>query len=310
MKKQMLSGILLACACLLTGCTDIRTRLLPDLLAADADTVYHFAAHTSQENAVITADADAPLRMPDALQAASGAEISTGHLTMLIAGRNPCGIAEAYLQAQIIAPTCTLLAVPENACGLLKAGKLPTPDQIQAAADTGMLPCRTADAVIGDLWGGSGVTAVYYAEQGELSLALFSAEEFCGRLSADACRGLALLGKRRKSFVFTASDGTVFRIRHAVLSLRAEDSGAGIGFAVSGNASAEPPLNAAGAARLREMLTAALTETACEHGADLIFLRECAIRDGIAEAASCSQAEWRELLKQSTCRVDFSPECE
>ena len=59
---------------MLTACTDVRTRLSPDLLAADAGTVWHFAAHTTQSDRIIAAETPVPVLFPDALQNAAGAE--------------------------------------------------------------------------------------------------------------------------------------------------------------------------------------------------------------------------------------------
>ena len=52
--------LLLLPALLLTACTDIRTRLSPDLLAADTGTELRLAAHTTQDDTLITAYAAAP----------------------------------------------------------------------------------------------------------------------------------------------------------------------------------------------------------------------------------------------------------
>ena len=54
-------GILLCAALLLCGCTDIRRRLLPDILAVDPEYPVQFAAHTSQETGIISAEAETAL---------------------------------------------------------------------------------------------------------------------------------------------------------------------------------------------------------------------------------------------------------
>ncbi|MBQ1917526.1 MAG: hypothetical protein II175_00030, partial [Schwartzia sp.] len=64
MKRLM---ILFCGTLLLTGCTDIRTRLLPDILAVDFAEQVQFAAHTSQETGIISAAAETALQMPEAL---------------------------------------------------------------------------------------------------------------------------------------------------------------------------------------------------------------------------------------------------
>lgn len=296
----------LCSAWLLTGCTDIRERLLPDLLAVDVGEAFRFAAHATQEDSVIFASARTAMEFADAMQNASGAEVSTGHLTMLAISGDPCTVTENYLQEQILAPTCMVLAVPRNACSMLERGVLPDPSELQAAVDTGMLPYRTADTVIGDLWGGSGITALHTYLNGRLTLSLWDAEQqYAEALSAEACRGLALFGTRWDSFVFDAGDGT-FRLSKADLYIRLSRQQEDLQIKVCGRISAEPKLSEAAADRLREMLSAALDETAGAYGADLLFLRETAIRDGIAGAADCTQEAWRTMLQGAGCEIAVS----
>ena len=292
---------LLFCIPLLTGCTDIRTRLLPDILAVDPGTPVRFAAHTTQEAAVIPAQAETLLQMPEALRNASGAEISTGHLTMLAVSGDPVGVLEAFFQAQMLAPTCMVLSVPSDACGQLEQGSLPKPEQVQSAVDTGLLPCRTADAVLADLWGGSGITAVCTLQKDDLTLTLRSPDRCCGTLSEDACRGLALLGRQYRSFAF-AADGVTYRLQSAELQIRVTQ-GETLQITVSGNLETEPALTDSAAGRLTDMLAAAVHETAIRHGADLLFLREYAIRSGISAARSCTQAQWRDMLQNAACCI-------
>ena len=52
--------------------------------------------------------------------------------------------------------------------------------------------------------------------------------------------------------------------------------------------------------------TAAVTETALSRGADLLFLREQAIRAGIASARFCSQEEWHDLLCSADCSITLN----
>ena len=205
------------------------------------------------------------------------------------------------MQAQDLAPTCTVLAVDRNACDALRSGSLPAPDQIEAAVQTGMLPCRTADSVVGDLWGGSGVTALTACRGDALTVTLYADGQCCGTLSEDACRGLALLGGRYETFAFDAA-GTAFRIRHALLRISVHMTDRPE-ITVSGEIRTEPPLTDAAEKRLAEMLGAALRETVCAAGADLLFLREAALRDGLPAAQSCSQTAWRRMLLESECRI-------
>ena len=298
--KRCIAMILFS-AFLLSGCTDIRERRLPDLLAVDTGSPVRFAAHSTQDDSVITAAADTALQMPEALQNTDGTEISTGHLTMLAVSGDPCAVIESYLQAQYLAPTCKVLSVQCSACAMLKNGVMPAPAELQAAVDTGMLPCRTADTVIGDLWGGSGITALPVLENGSLRLQLADRQQSYSVLSEDACRGLALLGARWKRFAFTA-DGTCFRLKSSRLFIKTSQEHEKLQITVSGSLITEPQLNAAAAARLTDMLRAAIEETAIQNGADVLFLLETALRDGSADGAQ-SQADWRMQLRSAECRI-------
>lgn len=294
---------LAAAALLLTGCTDIRNRLSPDVLAVHIADRTEFAVHDAGLPAPLSAYAAEPGLLCDALRRASGEEVSTGHLTLLAVSGDPGRVLPEWFSQRKIAPTCAVLVLRENACSVLRSGSLPTPEQISAAVSTGALPCRTADAVTGDLWGGSGVTALHCLEAGRLTLMLRDSDTDLGTLSADACRGLALLGSRWEHFTAAAEDGTVFSVQRAALRIAAEEIEGRLRFTVRGQIFCSPADSAAESA-LCEMLTAALTESAGEAGADLTALRESAIRDGISAAEQCTQAQWRALLMQAEYRAE------
>ena len=82
MKSAYLLAIPLAL--LLTACTDIRSRISPDILAADVGKQTAYAMHASGKQGVLRASAAHPDLLCDALQNAAGAEVSTGHLTLLL----------------------------------------------------------------------------------------------------------------------------------------------------------------------------------------------------------------------------------
>ncbi|MBR5722180.1 MAG: hypothetical protein IKX57_01015, partial [Oscillospiraceae bacterium] len=83
---------------LLCGCTDIRTRRAPDILAADLGDSIRLAAHATQSDEIITAEARALPLLTEALQNASGAEISAGHISLLLMHGNPCALLETALE--------------------------------------------------------------------------------------------------------------------------------------------------------------------------------------------------------------------
>lgn len=292
MKNAVLSA-LFGCT-LLTGCTDIRNRLSPDVLAVDSGSRTQFTAHISQDKELISAEADSPLLMPDALQTASGAEISAGHLSLLAVSGSPCAFLRDYVSRQWLAPTGHVLFVPDSACAALSGGRLPTAEQIAAAVSSGQVPCRTADAVLGDLLGGSGITALHCFDGKAFTLALADQNGVLGMLSADACRGLALLGKRWDCFSFAQTTGicTVTAVRARI---HAGQSGEALTFTLSADITCRTGQPAEAEAILRRMLEAALTEPAQNAGADLLFLHEAALRDGIREEAGSAEIRQQQL---------------
>ena len=302
MKRMLLLLPLLTV--LLTGCTDLSGRLSPDLLAADTGETVRLAAHTTQENAVITANTADIRLLPDALRNAAGAEISAGHITMLLVCGNPCALLETALQQQWLPPTGSVLALPESACDALCSGDYPTAEHLTAAAETGLLPYRSADTVLGDLWGGSGITALHTREHGRLTLLLLDANGQYGTLSETACRGLALLDHRWKHFSFACGD-TACSLRRTKLEIRVTETAGRLRIAVSGTVCPEQNTPAAEQI-LTDMLTAALDETARAAGADLLFLRERAVRAGVRCAKTCTQAEWAAMLRDADCTVRIS----
>ena len=295
---------LLSVCLLLTGCTDIRTRLSPDLLAAETGTPCRFAAHTTQEDRVITAEAASPLLFPDALQNASGAEISAGHLSLLAVSGNPCTVMQELLQNGLLAPTCPVLFVPQHACDKLVQDQLPDPARLQAAADTGQIPVRTADIILGDLWEGSGITAIPVQTGETFSLSLWDTEQQYAVLSESACRGLALLCGRWQQFRFHNGQ-TVCSVTKQALRCTVSGTASHLCFTFSGKLSVSPPTDGA-AEILTAMLREAFEQTAGASGADLLFLRETAARDGISEASACTPSEWRCILKNADCRIQIT----
>ena len=238
----------------------------------------------------------------EALRQEAGAEISAGHLSLLLVSGSPAAVLPDFLQAQYLSPTCKVLYLPQDACALLRSGNAPTAGQLDAAAAEGMLPYRTAGSVCGDLCGGSGVSAMPAYCGGRLTLAVFDAEQVCGMLSEQACRGLALLGDRWESFSFDA-DGAPCTVRHTALRISAAEENGVLCFTVTGSIAAETANPAAAQRILRQMLQAAMTETAGAFGADILFLRETAVRCGIPGSGDCGQAKWRAMLGAAQYRV-------
>lgn len=285
--------ILPLCTLLLTGCADIRNRISPDALAISADTL---AMHVSGEEGVITAHGD-PLNFPDAMCAAAGAEISPGHIAVLTLSEHPAEILPRYLQNGWLAPTAQVLYAAD-AVSLLQTAP-PSADDLKAAADTGCIPPRTADAVLSDLLGGSGVTALTAYTKDGFRLAVFSDAEFLGTLSDSACRGLALLCGRYRTFTVSDSACCV-SVEHAAPDMHAALSGDRLQITVSGTFRCKLRRGAIADAQnlINMLLTDALTETVTQYGADLLNLQER------ADACAYSSEQWRGILRNAVISAD------
>ena len=295
----------------LCGCTDVRERLSPDVLAVDLHRggTAEFAVRCAQApEEPLRASGDSPLMLCTALRAASGKEIDAGHISLLLLRGDPAEILPDYLAMQVLMPTGAVLVCRDAPAAHIGYD----PAQLRAAADAGMLPVRTADLILGDLQNGSGISAVPYLCGDTLTLALCGGEGF-PMLSADACRGLALLGGRYQTFAFRAGD-TAAEVKRTHLRITAAEDGGSLHFMLAGTVTCKPEgipaagwLDAAQSA-LDRMLTAACTEPLDLGGADLLLLRETAVRDGISGAANCTNAEWRDRLLYADFSVEAAAE--
>ena len=292
---------ILMSALLLTGCADIRGRVSPDLLAVQDGASPMLAMHISGGEEIITAESS-PMNFPDAMSAAAGAEVSAGHISVLLLHANPSAVLPGYLENGWLAPTAQVVYSDTNTVSLL-AHDPPSAEDIKAAVQTGLIPPRTADSVLADLLGGSGVTALNMYTKDGFRLALWDAEECCGTLSENACRGLALLAGKYRTFTLSDQD-VCFSVEHAAPDIRAVCSGGTLKINVSGNfrcilrsgnADAVVPM-------LHAVITAALTETVLQSGADLLLLQER------AGAGDISHAAWREMLRSAETAVSLRTE--
>jgi len=283
------------CILFLAGCADIRNRVSPDALAVNGNLL---AVHISGRDGTVTAECD-PLAFPDAIAAAAGAEISPGHVSVFILSTEPAHILPAYLQNGWIAPTAQVVSAPDAAA--LLNDDPPSAEAIKAAAETGLIPPRTADTVLGDLLGGSGVTALTSYTANGFRLDIWDNADICGTLSESACRGLALLCGRCRTF--TAADADCcFTVEHADPLIRAEMYGDILHISVSGTFRCGMRRGSLSDAEhlLREMLSAALTESVTQHGADLLQLQERAY------AGAYSRTAWRKILRDAAIRTDIT----
>ena len=294
-KKLRRYIFVILCILFLTGCADIRNRASPDALAVSGNLL---AVHISGQDGTVTAKCD-PLQFPDAVSAAAGAKISAGHISVLMLSEDPARILPAYLQNGWIAPTAQVISAAD-AVALLNSDP-PSAEDIRAAADTGQIPPRTADTVLGDLLGGSGVTALTAPAENGFRLDLWDDAGFCGTLPESACRGLALLCGRYCTF--TAADADCcFTVDHAKPEIHAEMYGNILQISVSGTFRCGMRRGSLSDAErlLSTMLTAALSESVTKHGADLLQLRER------AGAGRYSRTAWRSVLQSAAFSTDIT----
>lgn len=274
---------------MLTGCTDLRTRISPDILAADAGETCRFAAHTAQLEKPLSAEAALPALMPEALSEAAGAEISCGHVSLLaLSGEQACEMLETAFRARWIPPDSAVLLVPDGACALLDSG-VPESSDIQTAVKDGLLPPRTAGTVLGDLREGSGISAAHGWNGTGLTAMLFAGNMPPAALSPDACRGLALWCGRWEHFRF-AEGGTAYTLRYCTPAVSVSLADEKLRLDIRASFAVQPD-DQTGRDVIKRMLLSAVTETAWQ-GADILYLRERAAREGICT----TQEAWRSLL--------------
>ena len=300
----------------LTACTDVRERVSPDVLAVDLkkNGAASFAVQVSQApEETVRAEGDSPLLVCTALRAAAGKEIDAGHISLLLLRGDPAALLPDYLAMQALMPTSAVLLCRGNPCTL--SADYPDTAQLRAAVDAGLLPARTADLILGDLQNGSGVSALPIYTGDRLTLALCgTADGAFPTLSADACRGLALLGGRCKKFSFRAGDSAVTVQRTKLRITAAEDADGVLSFTLRGSVTCKPEGIPAESwltdaeTVLHRMLTAACTEPLLLGGADLLLLRETAVRDGVSGAADCTNAAWRDRLTAAEFAVETAAE--
>lgn len=290
----------------LMGCTDVRGRISPDVLAVSVknDGTADISARCSGDDDTLHAHAESPLTLCPALQTAAGKAVDAGHVSLLCLDGDPAALLPDYLAMQVLMPTTEVLwcrALPDA---------LPDVSLLRTAVAAGLLPARTADRILGDLQNGSGVSAVPTMKNGALTLALCDETGICGTLPTEACRGLALLGKRWQGFTFPAGAGAVTVLR-THFRLTADMTDGHLRYRLTGWVRCQPeglPQEhwVQDAERvLTEMLVSACEIPVHTAGADLLLLRETAIRDGIPDSAACTPAEWRARLMTAEFAVQI-----
>lgn len=306
------AGILLC-----SGCSaEVRERAYAQILAVHTGTRVQGAVRYDEESAPAAATAKTPVLLLDALQSESGKSLYTGHLSMLLLSGDPYRAFADYTAGQWLSPECMVLYT-ENAANLLENSDTDYEAMLRQAVSTGKLPpCNTA-SIFGEWHSGTGVAAIPYYKQEVLTMALCAADGRVTVLSEEASMGLALMADVWEHFSVPITAGksiaavTVSKA-DIVLSFAEHEGQLQISLRCKTKCKAasaemgEDPQTAAENA-IGDLLTAAMHET-LSNGADLCYLREAAIRDGIAWAKNASQEQWRDALQQAVYHIAVESE--
>lgn len=307
------AGILLC-----SGCSaEVRERAYAQILAVHTGTRVQGAVRYDEESAPAAATAKTPVLLLDALQSESGKSLYTGHLSMLLLSGGPYQAVADYTAGQWLSPECMVLYTAQNAANLLENSDADYEAMLRQAVSTGKLPPCNAASIFGEWHSGTGVAAIPYYKQEALSLALCAVDGRVTVLSQDACMGLALMADAWEHFsVPIAAEKSIAAVTVSnadmVLSLAEQEGQLQISLRCKTKCKAaaaemgEDPQAAAEAA-IGDLLAAAMHET-LSNGADLCYLREAAIRDGITWAKTASREHWRDALQQAVYHIAVESE--
>ncbi len=298
--KKLLAAMLCTPIVFCCGCkADVKDRSYAETMAVHLGSTIHGTVCYGE--ASTTATAQTPALLPDALRQASGTAIYTGHLTTLLISGKPFAALLPLTKAQWISPDCTVICTKKNAADLLAASKEDIQQLYFQAAKSGAVPLYHAGDILGMLQNGAQIAALPYYTADAFTLALYdTADAQYARLSQAACRGAALFDDAWEKFWF-AADGAACTITKCSMICTVSETENGLALAVECRARCDMP-TAAAETVIKGYLTAALQET-LSLGADLFFLQERAIRDGISWAADASPAIWQNALKQADFTV-------
>lgn len=286
--KRIFSILLVFCALIQSGCTDIRSRRYCKLLAING---YTKTAQTLcyDEDSTISASYNSPLLLPDALSQASGWDISLGHLAILVIQNENLAFLRDLLVARLIAPTCPVLLTdqpPEI------DDNTNISDRLDAAVRTGLIPLRTVGDIVGDLQTSTRTTLLPYLQGDTLRLAVCDESHVLSVISEDAARGAALLCGRWEScsFVF---ENTAISLKSCKCHINLAETAAGLSLSVHAQISVKSGDFDIAKAIVTKMLTAFLREAVCANGTDTCNLQEIAAKSNIPmpSAAQLQTAE-------------------
>lgn len=310
----MLSAALALPLC--CGCqAEVRERAYAEILAVHTEARVQGSVRYDAESAPVTAIADTPALLTEALQTESGKSLYTGHLSMLLLSGDPRRAFTDLTAGQWLSPDCTVLYTGQNAANLLAKDDTDYEAKRRQAVATGQLPPYDVADVFGHWTSGTGVAALPYYRQEAFTVILWAENASAAVLSQNACRGLALIADEWETFSFAVgASAAAFALTKADIIMRLWENDGRLEISLHCKAKCKPSSADMGADpqeavehALSDFLTAAMHET-LSAGADLFCLREAAIRDGISWAKDAAQGQWRDALQQAVYQVTAEAE--
>lgn len=300
---KRLFAILCGCSTiLLTGCTDIRSRRYADILAVTSGKEYSASLRCDGEETWYTAAAAAPKLLPTALENELGAQLSMGHLGLLMLQGDTLEPLTALLDDGQLVPTCPVLLCPKTS-QVERFVDSNLAAQLQRSMETGLLPRRTVGDVYGDLRSAARITLLPCLVEDALTLAVSDGAQTLAILSEDACRGAALLCGRWDHFAFVEMRGAspeTIRLKSCKCKLHMEQKGERLVLSVELSPEVESGDAELARTAVCRMLRAYFQEAVTDCAADACFLEETALRCGISIPDT---AAWRALLRDAEIQV-------
>lgn len=315
MKHKRLT--LLLTALLLTGCTgtaQVQDRAFVQLLGADTQ------QNTDRVTAVsfgmeqpASGTGETLLTALEAAQCRYDRALMLGHTQVLVCGRG--GLEERLsllLDGNRISPGCRLVCA-DNAASVLEESGAGLETALSRMSEGGALYAPTVSETLSDLLGASGMAVVPYVSGSDLTMGVVDrAGNIRTTLSEAACRGVALLrGTLRDTVLAIPTEaGTLSYELHSCrfrLDLETEQGlTAVLSFRITGDCA--QPCDQAQLRRgvqeaVTELCRAAVLETVCAYGVDLLDLERTARHRAPGFFAAHAQ-EWNAAIAQAGFRCE------
>lgn len=319
MKHKRLT--LLLATLLLTGCTgtaQVQNRAFVQLLGADADrNANRVTAVSFGMEEPASGTGETLLTALEAAQCRYDRALMLGHTQVLVCGKGELEQRlSLLLDGNRISPGCRLVCADDAAKVLEETGAgLET--ALSRMAEGGALYAPAVSDTLSDLLGASGMAVAPYVSGSDLGMCVVDrAGNIRTTLSEEACRGVALLrGKNRDTVLgIPTEQGTLSYEIHSCsykLDLEtAEGLTAVLSFRITGECAEsceQGQLRKGVQQAVTELCRAAVLETVCVYGVDLLDLERAARHQDPAFFAA-HQEEWSAVIAQAGFRCEVRVE--